>query len=416
MARRRLLQNPAFVAMLAARGVSLAGDQIATIALVLLVSRDHPATAVGALLLAESLPWILSPFAGAIVDRVEKRRLMIGCQIGQGVIFAAITVWLPPFGALLILIAMASTLGTALRAANQTSLPPIVDERDLLPANALLGVASNLAIVLGPAIGGALAGLAGSRLALGVDAATFFVSAALLFRLPLLPPHPTLGKPAGALRSTRDGLRYSFSDPILRALLISSVLLVAFAGVDNVALVYLIRDTFGAGAFAYGAGTACFGIGMITATLVLVRLGQRNEVRVLVTGNVATGVGTGLTGAVPVLAGVYPMQAIAGVGNALEVAAQNTLIQRRAEPSMLGRVSGASNAVVGLGFLIAYVGGGAVVEATSPRATFVIAGIGSLLAIAVLLPLLRNPGAISASASQEVASARPPAIEENPLV
>jgi MFS family permease len=416
VARRRLLRNKAFVAMLAARGVSLAGDQVATIALVLLVSRDHPATAVGGLLLAESLPWLLSPFAGAIVDRVEKRRLMIGCQIGQGVIFAAITAWLPPYAALLVLIAAASALGTALRAANQTSLPPIVEEADLLPANALLGVAANLAIVLGPAIGGALAGLAGSRLALGVDAATFFLSSAFLLRLPVLPPHPSGGEPVGALRSTRDGLRYSFGDPILRALLISSVLLIAFAGVDNVALVYLIRETFGAGAFAYGAGTACFGIGMITATLILVRLGQRNEVRVLVAGNVATGVGTGLTGAMPVLGGVYPMQAIAGVGNALEVAAQNTLIQRRSEPAMLGRVSGASNAVVGLGFLFAYVGGGAVVEATSPRAAFVIAGIGSLLAIAVLLPLLRDPGAVSPPADREVASAPPPAIEENPLV
>ena len=113
--------------------------------------------------------------------------------------------------ALLALLAIVSTLGTALRAANQTSLPPIVDAEDLLPANALLGVAANLAIVLGPAIGGALAGLAGTRLALGIDAATFFASAALLLRLPLLPPHPGEGVRPGALRSTRDGLRYSFA-------------------------------------------------------------------------------------------------------------------------------------------------------------------------------------------------------------
>ena len=189
-----------------------------------------------------------------------------------------------------------------------------------------------------------------------------------------------------------------------------------FAGVDNVALVYLIRDTFGAGAFAYGAGTACFGIGMITATLVLVRLGRRNEVHVLVTGNVATGVGTALTGASPSLAGVYPMQAVAGVGNALEVAAQNTLIQRRSRPSMLGRVSGASNAVVGLGFLIAYVGGGALVEATSPASH--VRDRGHRLAAddrRAAAPAA-HPGAISPAANQEVASAPPPAIEENPLV
>jgi hypothetical protein len=55
---------------------------------------------------------------------------------------------------------------------------------------------------------------------------------------------------------------------------------------------------------------------------------------------------------------------------------------------MVGRMSGALQTCVAIGFLIAYLGGGALVEATSPRTTFVVAGMGSLLALVVLRPIL----------------------------
>ena len=107
-ARRSLLRNRPFVALCAARAVSATGDQIAAVALVLLIAKDHPATAVGGLLLAESLPMLLSTHAGVIADRFERRRLMIGCQLGQGALFAVVTVWLPPYPALLALLVLAA--------------------------------------------------------------------------------------------------------------------------------------------------------------------------------------------------------------------------------------------------------------------------------------------------------------------
>src|SRR4051812_25182099 len=186
-ARRHLLRNKPFVALCAARAVSATGDQVAAVALVLLIAKDHPATAVGGLLLAESLPMLLSTHAGVIADRFERRRLMIGCQLGQAVIFAAVTIWLPPYFALLALLVVASFLGTLLRSATQVAVQATVPEGQLMSANALLGVALYGSVILGPAIGGALAGLAGPRLALAVDTVTFLVSAATLLLLPLLP-------------------------------------------------------------------------------------------------------------------------------------------------------------------------------------------------------------------------------------
>jgi MFS family permease len=384
---RLLLTDRPFLALWSARAISFLGDQVAAVALVLLIARDHPATAVGGLLLAESLPWLLSAVAGSIVDRTERRSTMIVCQLGQGVIFATITAWLPPYPALLALVALASLLGTALRAAGQSSVPRLVGDDDLLTANALLGTALNASVVLGPAIGGALTGLTGPRLALGVDTASFLLSAATLLWLPRL---PAIAAPDD--RSDGGGvvaaLRYGARDPVLRALLLSTAMLVAFAGVDNVALVFLVRDTLGGGAFAYGAAMALFGVGMLLATALLFRFRDWPVERVVFGGTAATATGTTLTGLAPTLGVVYGTQVVSGAGNGLELAAGNTLIQRRTPPAMLGRMSGASLTCVAIGFLVAYIGGGALVDATSPRTTFVVAGIGSASALWVLRPVL----------------------------
>jgi MFS family permease len=380
--RSSLLRNKPFVALAGARAISLTGDQIAAVALVLLIAKDHPATAVGGLLLAESLPMLLSTHAGVIADRVEARRLMIGCQLGQAVIFAGVTLWLPPYAALIALLVVASLLGTLLRSATQVAVKAVVPDDQLMSANAMLGTALWSGVILGPAIGGALAGLAGPRLALAVDTATFLVSAATLFVLPLIPR--THASDSGGAAAA---LRYAFADPVLRALIVSMAMMVAFAGVDNVALVFLVRDTLGGGSAAYGAATAVFGIGMVVGSAALVRYANWRAERLLLGSFLATAGGTAGLAVAPSLAFVYPAQFVGGVANGVDVAAQSTLVQRRTPSAMLGRMSGALNSAVAVGFLIAYLGGGTLVELTSPRTAFLVAAIGTLGAVAVAKPV-----------------------------
>jgi MFS family permease len=364
--------------------VSYAGDQIAAIALVLLVSKDHPATAVGGLLLAEALPMLLSTHAGVLADRIEARKLMIACQLGQGLIFGVITLWLPPYWVLLVLLLLASSMGPVIRSATQVAVKATVPDDRLMPANAVLGAALYGGVVLGPAIGGALAGFAGPRVALAVDTVTFLVSAATLLALPLVPRLRTDESDSG---SAGAALRYAARDPVLRALIVSMAMMVAFAGVDNVALVFLVRDTLGGGAAAYGAAMAVFGIGMVLGSAVLVRFANWRAERLLLGSFVATAGATGALGAAPSLTAVYPAQLVGGIGNGIDVAAQSTLVQQRTPPAMLGRMSGAVNAAVAVGFLVAYLGGATLVELTSPRTAFLVAAVGTLGAVAVAKPV-----------------------------
>ena len=400
-ARRSLLRNKPFVALCAARAVSATGDQIAAVALVLLIAKSHPATAVGGLLLAETMPMLLSTHAGVIADRFERRRLMIGCQLGQAAIFAIVTVWLPPYAALLALLVLASLLGTLLRSTTQVAVQATVPDDQLQAANALLGVALWGSMVLGPAIGGALSGLAGPRVALAVDTVTFVVSAATLLILPLLPRIPAEESDSG---SAAAALRYAAADPILRSLILSMTMLVAFAGVDNVALVFLVRDTLGGGPAAYGAAMAVFGVGMVTGSALVIRYSRWRAERILVGSFALTAGNATILALAPSLAAVYPAQLIGGMGNGMDVAAQTTLVQRRTPASMLGRMAGALNSGVAVGFLVAYLGGGALVDLTSPRVAFLVAAVGSLLAIAVARPVWRSVATPSTSPSSQRAS------------
>lgn len=375
------------MALCAARAVSAIGDQLAAVALVLLVSRDHPAKAVGGLLLAESLPMLLSTHAGAISDRFEARRLLIGCQVGQGVVFGLITIWLPPYWVLLALILLASLLGTLLRSTTQIALRAVVDDDHLLAANGALGTALWLGMMVGPALGGALAGLVGTRAALGVDTATFAVSAATLLVLPLLRPQKSSEADNGGAAAA---LRHAWRDPVLRPLLLGLTMMVAFAGIDNVALVFLVRDDLGQGSAAYGIAMAVFGVGMVAGSLLVTRYRNWRAERVLAVSVAGTAASTAMLGVGQSMAVVYPAQLIGGASNGLDVAAQTTIVQRITPPAMLGRMSGAVNSGVAVGFLVAYLGGGALVDATSPRTAFLGAGVGTAMALIVLRPVWRS--------------------------
>lgn len=382
-----MLRNRPFIALCGARAVSSAGDQVAAVALVLLIARTRSPTAVGGLLLAESLPMLLSTHAGVIADRIEGRRLMIGLQLGQALIFGLITLWLPPYAALLGLVAFASLLGTVLRAATQTAIREVVPEDSLMPANAMLGVALWGGVMLGPALGGALAALAGARAALAVDTATFLVSAAALLLLPQL---PRLAREESDSGGVRVALAYAMADPVLRSLMFGMAMLVAFAGVDNVALVFLVRDTLEQGPAVYGIAEAVFGVGMVLGSALVVRYTHWRAEPLLLGSFMATSASAALLGVAPSMVLVYPAQLIGGAANGMDVAAQTTITQRRTPPSMLGRMAGALNSAVAVGFLIAYLGGGALVEATSPRVAFMVAAVGTLAATIVIRPVWRS--------------------------
>lgn len=382
-----------FRALLAAVALSYIGSGAANTALTLYLQQTRgTGTAVAAFMIAANLPRLLGPLAGGVADRVDLRTLLIGCDLGQAALYALVAT-LPSFGILIGLTALATVLQTSYGPARTAIVPNLVEPEELISANALLGLATNLYVAVGPLVGALLFAAIGPGAALLVNAVTFLGSAAFTRLVPPTPP-PDEAEPEPLIASAATGLRFVWADKVLVALAASIFLLVSFIAVDNVALVFLVRETLGGSAVAYGAIEVAFGLGMLVGTFWILggRAGGWLATRLYVLACSFSVAGSFGGAAAPSVAVLAPFEALAGAGNGIEVVAMETIVQQRVPRGMIGRVYGFVSSMTWLGLGISTGLGGLVVDATSPRFAFLIASIGGVLSILAVAPtLLRAP-------------------------
>jgi MFS family permease len=392
---RPLLVSADFRRFWVGQTLSSLGSGIARVALILFVqSRYGSGAAVGVLLFAETVPRLLGPLLGAVADRLDRRRLMIGCDCAQALLFAAVALQ-PPFLAILALVAIASTAQTLFVPARLALLPSLVEKEMLPQGNSLMGIAFNFQVALGPIVGAVLFAAFGLSTALLVNTASFIASALLLGAVRnVAPTRPTIGLGA----RVGDGIRFVRREPRLSALVTSLLLSVGFLALDDVALVFLVRGELDASSAAFGLVATAFGVGMVAASSALVMVRGGSAGRLYLLALCASGIGTALTGLAPTVALVLVAQAIAGAGNGVDNIASETLIQQEVPDQLLGRVFGVATTAANLGAGIAAIAGGFLLEVTSARTVFVVGGTGVLLvALAMAGPLRRGSGTSAAS-------------------
>jgi len=305
--------------------VSYLGDSLGLVALMLHVaSTTGQALAVAWLLLAgDFAPALLGPLAGTVADRLDRRRVLVGCELLQGALVLATALWLPPMPGLLALVGLRAVAGQVFQPASRAAVPALVPERDLERANAAVGVATNGGETLGPLVAALLLPVLEVRGVLLVDAATFLVSAALLAFLPAMGTTPGLGRQASFLADARAGLGYVWAEPTVRAVIGGYVAIVACNGIDDVALVFLATDTLGGGGRAVGLLLAAVGVGLLAGYAVLARArGRLPMTALLLAGFAVSSAGNLLTGLAWAVAAAFVVQAVRGLGiAALDVAA-----------------------------------------------------------------------------------------------
>ena len=394
---RLLRRDAAFRSLFAARTISFLGDSLSLVALMLHVADTAgQALAVALLLLVGDLaPALLSPLAGAVSDRWDRRKVMIVCELVQAGLLAAIALSLPPLPLLLVLVGARAIAGHVFLPASRAAVATLVRPGDQAAANSALGLATNGGEAVGPLVAAALFPLVGVQGVLLVDAATFLLSALLLVRLPQLPPSSsteTEGDDGGRslLGGARAGLAYLWREPALRIIGLGFCAVVAFNGIDDVALVVLAKDTFDAGDSAAATLLAAVGIGLFAGYALLARWSaQASMLWLLVAGFAVSSIGNLLTGLAWAVAAAFTLQTVRGLGIAAMDVATNTLLPRLVPDAMLGRVFGNLYGAIGLAAGVSYVAGGLLLDATSAPATFLIAGAGGTLAtvaVAVALP------------------------------
>ena len=266
----------------AAQTLSVLGDSFALIALPLLVLQATGSVArMGLLTAVGSAAAVLAAvFAGVVVDRVDRRRLLIACDLVRMVLYGLIPlVWLfgPQLWLLYVVLPLCEAVGTFFAVGYVTVVRSLVGGDRLTEANGRLNATAAGAGALGPLGAGLVAAWAGPAAAVGVDAASFGVSAAcmLLVRFRARPVDDRPAERTGLWRDLRTGVSFLYGHPVLRSL---TALLFVFSfltlGLTDL-VIYHLKHDLGHDDGTVGTVMACGALGTITGSLLVARIRRR---------------------------------------------------------------------------------------------------------------------------------------------
>ena len=261
--------------------ISLGGDWFLTVALLdLVLQLTGSATLASLMLLCQTLPvFFFTPHAGHVIDRVDRRKLMIGVDILRvGACLLPLLARSPallPFAyAGVILISIGSAY---FEPASQAALPNLVSDDDLAAANVLMGSTWGTMLAVGAALGGAVTMLLGSDASFVADAFSFLLSAFLLWRMRgrFAEDRPAHHVSPPLLESMAEAVRFARHAPRVLGLITVKGGYGLGAGVVAMLSVFG-REVFQAGAFGIGLLFAARGVGALLGPF-LIRLIARTD-------------------------------------------------------------------------------------------------------------------------------------------
>jgi MFS family permease len=385
-----LRRNPGFRSLFGATFASGLGTWIAVVALTIDVyDRTDSAKWVSALLVADFLPAVaIGLLLGPLIDRLSRRRIMVGSDFARVGIFAALTFADSP-EAIVVLAAAAGFATGFFRPASYAGLPNLVDAHDLAAANSRLRAGEYLSWTIGTALGGIIVAASSPDVAYWINAATFVVSAAFILRIAPSLLQTRLAESRGHWRDVGDGFSMVFHSRVLLAVFCAwNLIMLANAGI-NVAEIVLAKVDFSSGDVGFGLLWAASGLGLLLGSLYAPRWLQVRGILLVYTGALALMGFGALTAAVaPTVWVALPCMVLGGAGNGAAVVYNSLLVQRGAPDELRGRVftviMSTNFAVLGLGMIAA----GPLTDAIGARWVFAIsavcAGLGALVGFLLL--------------------------------
>jgi MFS family permease len=293
--RRSLWRHGDFMKLWTAQTVTQFGDEITQFALPLTAILTLEATAfqLGLLGTFQFLPFILLTIpAGVWVDRLRRKPILIGADLGRAVLLTSIPVafignWLSIWQLYIVGFAV-GCLEVFFDIAYQSYLPSVVERDQLVEGNAKLELSTSATTFVGPALAGFLVQLFRAPLAILFDALSYLGSALLLtaIRRPESTPEPHAGTEAPSMfREAAEGLRYVLGNRYLRAIAPCTGLLNLFFNIGFVVLLLYMVDELGLSPVAIGIIFAVGNLGVFVGALTADRIPRRIGVGPAIVGS-----------------------------------------------------------------------------------------------------------------------------------
>lgn len=394
-----LWSNSAFVRVWSAATISIFGSLITRVALplaaILVLGSGAVEVAVlrglelGAML-------VVGLVAGAWVDRLRRRPVLIWADLGRAALLGSIPVAFAlgvlTFWQLLLVSGLAAVLTSFFDSADNAYLPTIVERERLVDANSALAASGSAVEFVGFGLSGFLVQVLTAPIAIAIDAITFLVSAVLLatIRTPEPPPPPVEDREP-VVSEIRDGLRLVIHDPILRAFAGAQMALAALWGIFGATWFLFVLEDLQLGPAVLGVIAGIGGFSSFIGAIVATRATRRFGIGpVAIVAMLLSAVGNAFIPLAPaglplVAIGCLVMQQLVAdsavtVYDITEVSVRQTLVRDRA----LGRVASTFRVAAMTAQLIATLAAGVLAEVIGLRATSWLAPLGGVVAALIL--------------------------------
>jgi MFS family permease len=388
----RSLSEPNYRRFFVGNAVSVMGTWMQRVAQDWLVyTLSGSAVALGVNTALQFVPMLLfGLWAGVLVDRWDRRRILLVTQSLSGLLAALLWV-LAATGVVQLWMVYTLTLALGMitvidQPARQTFVVELVDVKDYVNAQALNSTVGNIGRLVGPAVAGVLIAATGVSGAFLVNALSFLAVLVSILRMDrrALRRGPRLPRARG---QAAEGLRYVWSRPRLTVVLVLVLVVGIFGQNFRVVLPVFAQETFHQGATGYGYLMALIGLGAVAGSLFTAARTSVGGWSVVVTCG-AFGVTNVFAAAAPSIWVAYAAMVVLGFANITFSTMARTLVVVSSDPGMHGRVL-ALHALFFLGSTP--IGGpllGRVCEVFGARAGFSVAGGTAIAAVLLLLPVI----------------------------
>ncbi len=395
------LLNRRFTPLWLGQSVSQLGDAIVEVTLPLWVGLlTHDPTHVALVAATEVLPYLfLGPLAGAAADRWNPRTAMMVCDLLRGVLIGSL-LCVPPsvlsWYIYLVSFAIAS-VSSFFAPAQSVALRLVVEEGEMVRAQALSRATQSMALVLGPALGSTLLLFFGPAVGLLCDTISFGIGAASLLFIHLAhpltnSPRPTLCLAWQALWSEiADGLRFTMKNRTLVVLLVVSGTTALVSHLWYSVDVFFVQFSLKMPQASVGLLWTISGVGGLVGSLLLLWMGKKHKLEtVLLTGLFLRGASLIWYATMTSYAWAVPAALLAGLSDTVLIVALSSLMMEHTKQGMLGRVTAVLETTSALSTLLALVSVSLLKTWLSPWQLLLLCGVAVCVVCLSIAPGLRG--------------------------
>ena len=362
----------------AASAASNTGNWAATVALSLAVyARTGSTVWLAASFLFTQVPSALAaPLSGAMADRLNRKRIMIICDLLGAAAYAGMALTSRPLG-LITLGSVAALLHSPFGPAARAAVPNLAGEADLAWANGTLAAANNAGQLAGPALGGVLYAAAGAGPAFWANAGSFVISAVLIaaVRGQFSSEAPRAGASPAGTDGVWAGVRFLWHHGTLLTLTVVGAVTFMATEIAAVADLPLIHH-FGVGGVGYGIINVAWGAGGLIGALIAARVvGKDSEAAAAVLGVLAFGIFVAAVGASPWFVLIPLFSLLFAGSDSFAFVGFNGIYQRGTPDAIRGRMFAAVGAISTFASAASFGFGGFLVEAVGWRPVYLGGGL-----------------------------------------